>query len=106
MSGLKLLNNNIKLRPSNIIDAIRSINLKKKKSEFIETRIGNSNINLDIVGIAFNPSRLNINNKKNTKLSYPIECFTVKDLVDVKDITKMENGFLSFMKILKNKLIF
>jgi hypothetical protein len=102
-------NDYIKLRTPNTIESIRSINLKKKKSESIETRIGHNNINLNVIGIAFNPSRININNKTNNILR-PIECFTVKDLVNVKDITKQDNGFLSFIKILQknnsNKLFY
>jgi len=93
-------NDFIKLRTPNTIEAIRSINLKKKKSELIETRIGHNNIDLNVIGIAFNPSRLNINNKTN-KILRPIECFSVKDLVNVKDITKKDNGFLSFIKVLE-----
>lgn len=93
-------NNYIKLRTTNTIEAIRSINLKKKKSESIETRIGHNNIDLNVIGVAFNPSRLNINNKTPSVLR-PIECFTVKDLVNVKDVTKKDNGFLSFIKVLE-----
>ena len=93
------LNDYIKLRPSITIEAIRLINLKKKKSEYIETRIGNNNIDLNIVGIAFNTSRLNI--LKTKKSLTPLECFTVKNLINVKDITKKSNGFLSFINIFK-----
>ena len=88
----------IKLRTPIMVEAIRYINLKKKKSEFIETRIGHNNIDLNVVGIAFNPSRLKINNK-TPKVLRPIECFNVKDFVNVRDITKKENGFLSFVKV-------
>ncbi len=101
----------IKLRTPNTIEAIRSINLKKKKSESIETRIGHNNIDLNVVGVAFNPSRLNIS--KSTKSVVPLECFSIKDLVNVKDITKKDNGFLSFIKVFEkvistksNKLIY
>jgi hypothetical protein len=84
----------IKLRTPNTIDAIRLINLKYKKKENIETRIGHNNINLNVVGIAYSCSRLNIGYTK------PIECYNVKDLINVKDVTKKDNGFLSFLKIM------
>lgn len=96
-------NDYIKLRTPNTIEAIRSINLKKKKTEFIETRIGHNNIALNVIGIAFNTSRLNINNR-TPKVLHPIECFNVKDLVNVKDVTKKNNGFLSFIKVLKKSV--
>jgi len=53
------LHNYIKLRTPNTIEAIRLINLKKKGKELLETRICNDNIDLNIVGVAFNPNRLN-----------------------------------------------
>ena len=93
-------NDHIKLRTPNTIEAIRSINLKKKKTEFIETRIGHDNIDLNVIGVAFNPSRIKVNNKTPNVLR-PIECFNVKDLVNVKDVTKKDNGFLSFIKVLE-----
>ena len=91
----------IKLRPKKSIDAIRLINLKKKK-EPIETRIGNSNIDLNIVGIAFNPYRLNIN--KTSKRYHPLDCYNNSDLINVSDITKNDNGFLSFIKIFESSV--
>jgi len=93
----------IKLRTSNTIDAIRLINLKKKKKELLETRIGHNYIDLNVVGIVFNPTRL--------KKIKPLDCYTVQDLINVNDVTKKNNGFLSFIKILdsslnKNKLYY
>ena len=95
--NFKYSNNDfIRLRTRNTIDAIRLINLKKK-NEYIETRIGHSNIDLKVVGIAFNSSRLNMNKSKKTPT--PLECFFVKDLINVTDITKKKNGFMSFIKV-------
>lgn len=91
-------NDFIKLRTKRTIDSIRFINLKKKKSENVETRIGHDNIDLNVVGIAFNPSRLNINKTSNTLK--PLECFKIKNMVDVKSITNKNNGFLSFIKVM------
>ena len=92
----------IKLRPKKSIDAIRLINLKKKKKDPIETRIGNSNIDLNIVGVAFNPYRLNIN--KTSKRYHPLDCYNNSHLINVSDITKNDNGFLSFIKIFESSV--
>lgn len=92
----------IKLRTSNMIEAIRYVNLKKKKNEVIETRIGHNNIDLNVIGVGFNPSRLNIN--KTKKSLTPLECIMSKDLINVSDITKNENGYLSFIKVI-NKVV-
>lgn len=73
--------NNIKLRPTNTIQSIRDINFKHKKNEPIELRIGNNNLDLDLVGIAWNPS---IFNKYKS-----LECFKVKDLIQVNTYDKM-----------------
>ena len=91
-------NDSIKLRTSKTIDAIRFINLKKKKSEVIETRIGHDNIDLNVVGVAFNPSRYKTSNSLK-----PLECFKIKNMINVNTITKKDNGFLSFIKMM-NKI--
>ena len=93
-----VLHDYIKLRPNKTIEAIRLINLKKKKIESLELRIGRNNVDLNVVGIAFNPSRFNLN--KTDKL-ISLECFKIEQLVDVKKITKNPNGFLSFIKVLE-----
>lgn len=77
----------IKLRTINTINAIRSTNIKQKKNEFLELRIGNDNIDLDVIGIAWNPSILN-------KLKL-LECYKTNDLVNVKN-------YNSFINILQN----
>jgi hypothetical protein len=92
------LTDSIKLRPLKTIDSVRLINLKKKKNETIETRIGNSSIGLNVVGVIFNPSRINV--KKTQRTLTPLECYTRKDLINVNDLTKKDNGFLSFIKVL------
>lgn len=95
-------NDYIKIRTINTIDAIRSTNLYATKNEFIETRIGHSNIDLNVIGICWNPTRLNIN--KTSKITTPLDCFKTKDLIDVKNLTKKKNGFTSFIDIF-NKTI-
>ena len=76
-----------KLRTSKTISSIRLINLKKKKSP-IELRIGHDNLELSVVGVAWNPKQL------------PIECFTTDELVDVNKLLKSDNGYKSFTNII------
>ena len=76
-----------KLRTSKPISSIRLINLKKKKSP-IELRIGHDNLELSVVGVAWNPKQL------------PIECFTTDELVDVNKLVKSDNGYKSFINII------
>jgi hypothetical protein len=72
----------IKIRPSKTIQGIRYINLKHKKKNPLELRIGHDNIDMNIVGIAWNPSKR------------PLECFNSKTLVT----SKKENGYNEFIK--------
>jgi hypothetical protein len=76
----------IKLRTPKTIQAIRYINLLNKPKIPLELRIGHDNIDLVVVGIAWNPSQI------------PLECFTREDLIDVNKLVKSENGFTSFIK--------
>lgn len=82
----------IKIRPLKTIQAIRSTNLKYKGSDSkkpIELRIGHDNIDMNVIGIAWNPSKIKL------------DCFEAKDLLDVRKIAKNENGFTSFTDIMK-----
>jgi hypothetical protein len=82
----------IKIRPSKTIQGIRSTNLKFKGSALktpIELRIGHDNIDMNIIGIAWNPSRIKLN------------CFEAKDLLDVRKITNDQNGFIAFTDVMK-----
>jgi hypothetical protein len=76
-----------KLRTSKTIQSIRSINLKKKKGP-LELRIGHDNLELAVIGVAWNPSQM------------PLECFISDDLIDVNNLFKSENGYKSFTKII------
>lgn len=92
-------NDYIKIRTPNTIDAIRFTNLKeKKKTSDIETRVGHLNLDLNVVGVAWNPYRINLVKTKNTK---PIECFKIKDMVDVRKKYDTENGYTGFKKAIK-----
>ena len=76
-----------KLRTSIPISSIRLINLKKKQSP-IEIRVGHENLELSVVGIAWNPKHL------------PLECFSTDELVNVNKLLKSDNGFKSFTNII------
>lgn len=78
----------IKIRTPKTIQAIRSSNLKKKSNETIELRIGHDNIDLAVIGIVWNPSQL------------PLECFKKEDLIDANKLTKQDNGFIAFNKVM------
>ena len=82
-----------KIRPSKSIRTIRQTNLKRsniEKSLNIETRGTNTSIDSNIVGIVFNPSGVDLN------------CFTTKDLINVRRETGNTNGYNAFGKILNN----
>ena len=79
-----------KLRTLKTINAIRSISLQKKKLENLEIRIGHDNLDLVVIGIGWNPSGI------------PLDCFKSEDLMDVNKITKNDNGYNSFTKVMKN----
>lgn len=82
----------IKIRPTKTIQAIRATSLKYKGSDSkkpIELRIGHNNNDLNVIGIAWNPSKIKL------------DCFEARDLIDVRKITNNENGFVSFTDIMK-----
>lgn len=81
-----------KFRPDKPTQCIRYTNIKnsKTKNKKIETRVGNDNIDINIIGLAWNPSKL------------PIDCFSKDDIVNVNNILKSENGFKSFDKVVKS----
>ena len=80
----------IKIRPNKTIQAIRSINLKNKNlKNALDLRIGHNSIDMNVVGIAWNPSK------------FSLDCFTSKDLSDVRLKAQDENGFNAFIKVMK-----
>ena len=80
----------IKIRPDKTIQGIRYINFKYKNiKQPLELRIANNNIDINIRGIALNPSKNPLIFYKNT------------DLINVKDLKKNKNGFYCFTKIMK-----
>ena len=74
-----------KLRTKKTIESIRAISLKTKKDVPIEIRIGHDDIDLAIIGVAFNPSKI------------PLNCFTTGDLINVMK-NQNQNKFNLFMK--------
>ena len=83
----------IKIRPTKTIQGIRLTNFKYKGDEAkssIELRIGHDNIDMNVIGIAWNPSRI------------PLDCFKALDLVDVRNRLEEENGYTAFVKMMEN----
>ena len=75
-----------RLRTSEVIQGIRFTNIKAKKTEKLELRMGHDNLPLNVVGIAYNPSKL------------PLECFHIKNMINIKK--HEENGYKAFLKVL------
>jgi hypothetical protein len=95
-------NDYIKVRTPNTIESIRYVNLKTyKKTNDIEVRVGHKNLDLNVRGIAWNPSRINLVKSKNTK---PLECFKIKDMIDVRKKYESDNGYTAFSRAI-NKTI-
>jgi hypothetical protein len=80
----------IKIRIPKTVSAIRSTSLKQKPKTHIETRIGNDIIDMNVIGIAWNPSRK------------PLSCFLTEDMIDVHKKTNKKNGFAAFVEIMEN----
>ena len=81
----------IKVRPLKTIQGIRYTNLKYKGNEIktpIEIRIGHDNIDMNVIGIVWNPSRISL------------DCFEARDLIDVRKKLEEENGYSAFIKIM------
>jgi hypothetical protein len=80
-----------KLRTQKTIEALRYINLNKKKDDELDIRIGHDNLDLAVIGVVWNPSLK------------PLECFKAKDLINVNTLSKKNpNNFSTFMKTLNN----
>ncbi len=82
----------IKIRPTKTIQSIRYTNMKYKGADSktnIELRIGHDNIDMNVIGIAWNPSKM------------PLDCFEAKDLIDVRKKTNDENGYNAFTKLME-----
>lgn len=81
-------NDGFKARPEKTKQGIRvtSIDNKKKK---LELRITNDNINSNVIGLAWNPSKI------------PLHCFNSNDMINVRKLYKDDNGYKSFTKIMK-----
>jgi len=81
----------IKIRPSKTIQGIRATNLHYKGSDIkknIELRIGHDNIDMNVIGIGWNPSKIKL------------DCFEAKDLLDVRKVSNDQNGFIAFTNIM------
>jgi len=83
------------LRVNSTIDCIRLSNLSNTKPMLLETRIGHDNIDMNVVGVAYNPNHLILDNIKSS------------DLVNASK--NNTNGYSAFTKILntyKNKIYY
>ena len=87
MNFNNLSKDGFKLRTDKTIKAIRYSSIKNSTNDEdkIETRIGNNIIDMNVIGIAFNP------------LNIPLDCIKVKNIKNVR-ITKNDNGFNLFIK--------
>jgi len=81
----------IKLRTKRTIESIRYISLKKKKKEPLDIRVGHDNLDLAVVGVAWNPTKK------------PLDSYTVDDLINVNTLSKDKNNFNNFVKALHRK---
>ena len=79
----------IKIRPSITVQGIRQTSLKQKAKTPIEIRIGHDNIDMNVIGIAWNPS------------SISLDCFTTGDMIDVRKKISNDNGYIAFTKIME-----
>ena len=80
------------LRPSHTIKCIRFANIlykNKNPNKKIDYRIGNDSIDINIVGVAWNPSIKSLND------------FSKNDLIDVNNIMNDKNGINSFESVIR-----
>jgi hypothetical protein len=82
-----------KLRLSKTISCIRATNINDNIKNLLDIRICNDNIDVNIIGIALNPSR---------KKLYDFNC---GDLINVNTFLKEKNGYKAFTKIMKKTSI-
>lgn len=83
--------NGMHIRLNDLIQSIRYTNIKHKNNinKKIELRINNSSIPLNFIGLVYNP------------LNLPLECLKNKNMTNVKDLYNKENGFETFVDIIK-----
>ena len=73
-------NDGFKARPKKTIQAIRNTSINNKKTK-LELRITNDNINSNVIGLAWNPSKI------------PLDCFNSNDMIIVRKLYKNNNGY-------------
>ena len=84
----------IKVRTSKTIESLRYINLKKKKQDYLDIRIGHDNLDLAVIGVAFNPS------------SQALNCFKMDDLVNASPFKTFMRKINSTFDHLENKKLY
>jgi len=80
------IHNVFKIRPNETINCIRYTNLLDNSNLPLESRIGNNNIDINIIGIVLNPLLKSLN------------CFNKKNLLNINK--NNDNGFKLFIKTL------
>ena len=82
----------LKIRPSKPTICLRKTNMKfiNSRNKNLETRIGNDNLDVNVVGVALNPSKI------------PLDCFKKDNIIDVNKLLKTDNGFIAFKKIVES----
>ena len=81
----------IKIRPRKIVQGIRQTSLIQTRNIPLETRIGHENLDMNVIGIALNPSKK------------PFECFNFNNLINVRE-KNTDNGYLKFINYLKKTI--
>lgn len=85
----QLSKDGFKFRPQENVEGIRYTNIKSDRNKKIESRMSNDDIDINIVGIIWNPTKL------------PLLYFNNKDLINVTELTKNENGYEAFVDVIK-----
>lgn len=84
----------IKIRPDRTIQAVRYTNIKNKHNKDpLDLRIGHDSIDMNVVGIVWNPSKMSL------------DCFQTKDLLNASKILKEDNGYKAFVKIMNKTFL-
>lgn len=83
----------VSIIPEKTVDAVRSVSITSPKGSILQYRIGSDNVQLNIVGL-FVPT--------TTK---HFMCLKTDEIIDIRSITKSQNGFELFSDFLKKSLI-
>lgn len=88
LSYKNLSKEGLNVRVNDLVQTIRYTNIKHEEKSRIELRIANSNIPINIIGLAYNPKNI------------PLECYNIKNLINVNKLYNKKNGYKSFLNII------